>query len=47
MILKDIVFAATISKQGSMKVIVIPAKMHDLVKKIDGQILVKLSSLPS
>lgn len=41
----DIVFAARISKQGVMKVIVIPKKIHKQLKILDGQILVKLNRL--
>lgn len=41
--MEDIVFAARISKQGIMKVIVIPKKIHKQLKSIDGQVLIKLN----
>lgn len=41
--MNDIVFAGRISKQGIMKVIVIPKKLHKQIKNIDGQVIVKLN----
>lgn len=39
----EITFAARISKQGVMKVIVIPKKIHKELKNINGQVIIKLS----
>lgn len=41
----DIIFAGRISKQGVMKIIVIPSKIHKQLKSLDGQILVKINKL--
>ena len=41
----DIVFAGKISKQGVMKIIVIPKKIHSKLKNLDGQILIKINKL--
>lgn len=43
--MNEIVFAGRISKQGIMKVIVIPAKIHKQIKNLNGQIIVKIKSL--
>lgn len=41
----EIIFAGRISKQGIMKVIVIPKKIHKQLKNIDGQIVVKINKI--
>lgn len=43
--MEDIVFAGRISKQGVMKIIVIPSKIHKQLRNLDGQVLVKINKL--